>query len=321
MPTSAGFERIIRFLSKIYDPGKGVLGVDVGASSTTIVSAFNGTSSLRVFPQLGLGFHAPNILRFSNLDQICRWLIADVPGGDVRDYLYNKAAFPESLPVTAEEMAIEHAITRQAIRIAVKQASKGFPSNALQSSPGVLPWFEPCLATGSVFTKTASPGQSMMMLLDGLQPAGVTTILLDQNNLISSLGAASEVNPVLAVQVLGSNTVMNLGTVIAPVGSAKIGTPILRVKVAYEDGREHSVEVKFGSMGKIPLPNGETATLRLQPLHRFDVGMGPSRGGRLQVVGGSLGIVVDARGRPLAFSRDPAQQREIMQKWLQNLEN
>jgi hypothetical protein len=142
---------------------------------------------------------------------------------------------------------------------------------------------------------------------------------LDQNNLVSALGAAAESNPLLAVQVLGSNTMLNLGTVITPVGKTRPGTPVLRVRITYENGRENSVDVKYGSLDVLPLNLGEAATLRLQPLHRFDVGMGPGRGGRLQVLGGVTGIVIDARGRPITLHADPVRQREIFKKWLWTL--
>jgi len=54
-PTSTAFGRVIQFLSKVYDPTKGVLGVDVGASATTIAAAFAGDLALGVYPQFGLG--------------------------------------------------------------------------------------------------------------------------------------------------------------------------------------------------------------------------------------------------------------------------
>jgi len=320
-PTSTAFERVIRVLSKIYDPSKGVLGVDVGASSSTIVASFKGKSSLGVHPQLGIGNNAPGILRLSKIDEISRWLPEDIPGDDIRDYLYNKAAYPASLPVTHEDMAIEQAVVRQILQVLTKKISRSLQRNMAERVPGVLPWFEPIMVTGSVFTQAPTPGQAMLMLLDGLQPTGVTTILLDQNNLVSALGAAAEVNPILAVQVLGSNTMLNLGAVIAPVGVARAGTPILRVRITYEDGRESDLEVRSGSVEVISLPMRETATLRLQPLHRFDVGMGSGRGGRLQVVGGTLGIVIDARGRPLLLSNDPDLRRDKMKNWLKTLGN
>ena len=64
-----------------------------------------------------------------------------------------------------------------------------------------------------------------------------------------------------------------------------------------------AVEVKQGALDVIPLPLGQSATLIVQPLHRYDVGMGgPGRGGRLEVQGGSLGVIIDARGRPLQLA-------------------
>ncbi len=321
IPTSMAFGRIIRFLSRIYDPSKGVLGVDVGASATTVAAAFNGNLSAGVYPRLGLGAGLDKLLRRTNLEKITRWLPVDLPDDRVRDYLYNKAAFPASLPATSDEMFIEQALARQVMRIAIQKVAGNFPQDASGSGAGLLPWFEPIMATGSVLTHAPTPGQSLSMLLDGLQPTGVTTILLDQNDLVSALGAAADVNPLLAIQVLGSNTVLNLGAVIAPVGKARPGAPILRIRVTYEDGNESNVEVKNGSLEVLPLPLGQTANLRLQPLHRFDVGMGPGRGGRLQVIGGDLGVVIDARGRPLTLHPDPDRRRALLKKWLWTLGN
>jgi len=320
MPTSVAFERIIRVLSKIYDPAKGVLGIDLGASSATIVSAFNGKSTIGVYPHFGMGQSIPEVLRRSKVEEITRWLPFEISPDEVMDFLHNKTAFPNSVPMTPEDLVLEQAIIRQTLRTLVRRISYTFPDNGNQIGPVILPSFEPIMVAGNAITKT-SPGQSMLMLLDGLQPTGVTTLLLDQNSLVSALGASAEINPVLAVQVLGSNTVQNLGTVIAPVGSARISVPILQGQITYTDGRESVFEVKFGTIEALPLTLGEKATLKLQPLHRFNIGMGPGRGGTLQVVGGTLGIVIDARGRPIPQPLDPAKQRGLRKQWLQILGN
>jgi len=321
MPTSMAIGRIISFLSKVYRSEKGALGVDVGASATTLAAAFNGKIDIGVYPELGLGSALSQLLKFTKLDNITRWLPIEISPATVRDYVFNKAAYPASLPVTVEEMAIEQAITRQVMQVSVQRLKSRFPNDAPSSGVDTLPYFEPILATGGALSHAPTTGQAMLMLLDGLQPTGVTTILLDQNNLVAALGAAAEANSVLAVQVLGSNTMLNLGTVISPVGKARLGVPVLRIRITYEDGHENSVEVKFGSLDVLPLNLGESATLRLQPLHRFDVGMGPGRGGRLQIVGGVHGIVIDARGRPVSLHEDPARRREILKKWLWTLGN
>jgi hypothetical protein len=160
----------------------------------------------------------------------------------------------------------------------------------------------------------------LLALLDGVQPTGVTTIVLDQNHIAPALGAAAAVNSTLAVQVLETSTLHNLGTVISPVGNARFGTPVLRVRITYEDGREVPVEVKQGSIEVLPLPAGQSAKLNLTPLQRYDVGMGGAgRSGGLRVVGGALGVVIDARGRPLKMPEDPARRRELIRKWRSTL--
>ena len=320
IPTAFGFERIIRFLSKVYDPEKGVLGVDIGASAMTIATAFNGKSALGVYPQLGVAHDVSAILGCATLGEISRWLPYEVPEDDLLDYIHNKAIYPDSLPTTKEELSIDHAIGRQIMRIAVRKISKRFKdSGRVQENP-LLPWIEPIIASGGLLTNAASLGQTLLMLLDGLQPTGVTTVLLDINNLVSTLGAAADINPALVIQVLGSNSMMNLGPVIAPIGVAKQGTNILNIQISYEDGQKVSREIKFGSIEVLPLAEREKATIRVQPLQRFDVGMGPGLGGSLQVVGGVMGVIIDGRGRPLVYSSDPAQRRAWMGKSLRKLE-
>ena len=317
LPTSAGFGRLIRFLSKTYASSKGVLGVDIGASALTLSAAFGGDLIMGVYPQLGLGAGVYKILEQVRLEEISQWLHMDIPPVYLRDYIYNKSVRPDSLPYTQEDLAIEQALARVAMRTGVRRVMPGFPNSVASSGTGLLPWLEPILATGSVLTQAPSLAQTMLMLLDGLQPTGITTIVLDQNHLAAALGAAAARNTILAVQVLDSNTFLYLGTVIAPVGVARFGTPILKVKMVYESGHETTLEVKQGGLEVLPLPVGQTARLHLQPLHRFDVGMGgPGRSGKLGVHGGALGVVIDARGRPLNLPDQPARRYELFKRWL-----
>jgi hypothetical protein len=321
LPTATTFGRIIRILSKVLSEKKGVLGLDVGASATVLSTAVSGDMALGVFPQFGLGTGLSELLNYIQLTDILRWLGEEISPEDVRGYLLNKSLYPASLPVTTEEMAIEHAITRQIIQSAVKFSAKGFPEKARTSGTGLLPLVDPILATGSVLTKAPSLAHSALMILDGLQPVGVSSLILDQNHIASALGAAAAVNPLLAVQVLNSSSFLHLGTVITPVGRARAGTPVLRVTMQHQGGHENNLEIKYGMLEVLPLPYGQRASIKLQPLHRFDVGMGvPGRGGRIEdVTGGLLGVIIDARGRPLVLPGDRGKNQELIRKWLSTL--
>ena len=318
MPAATAFGRTIRYLSKEYaHTHKGVLGIDVGASATTVASAFSGDLILSIYPGLGLGENLPEILNLCPLSDISRWLSVDVSEKNLRDYIYNKALYPNNLPITAEELAIEQALACQAMLLAVKQASKAYPPDILGSLPGLLPWFEPIIASGSVLTKAPTRNQTLMMVLNGLQPTGVTTIAVDRNNLAASLGAAASVAPLLTIQSMDATNFVNLCTIISPVGKAPAGTPILRVRMTNEEGQETELEVSQGSLAALRLPVGQAGTLHLTPLHRFDVGMGGlGRGGTVKVIGGVFGVVIDARGRPLRLPAEPSRRRDILNKWL-----
>jgi hypothetical protein len=315
-PTAASFGRIIRFLSKLYDPAKGVLGLMVGSSAATIATAFSGELSLRVYPQLGLGAGLPGLLEHSQIYKIANWLPTEVSEDYIRDYIYNKTIYPASLPFTAEDLAIEQALARQVIQTAIHLTADSFPKNAKRSTGGTLPWFEPILVGGSGITNVPSPAHAMMLLLDALQPTGVTTLVLDQSNLSASLGSAASLNPILVVQVLESSAFLSLGTVISPIAHVRHNTPVLRLRVIYDSGDEIRLEVKQGNLEAVPLPMGQSAQLYLQPLHRADVGMGgPGIGGNVRVMGGALGVVIDARGRPLHLPEDLGRRRELFKRW------
>jgi hypothetical protein len=318
LPAATAFGRTIRYISKEYtNTRKGVLGIDIGASATTVASAFSGDLRLSIHPDLGLGENLPRILDQCSVGDIVRWIPVDVSEKYVQDYIHNKALYPTSLPITAEELAIEQAIACQAMLLAVRQAIKSYPPDVPGSLPGLLPWFEPIIVSGSVLTKAPLRNQVLMMVLNGLQPTGVTTIALDRNNLAASLGATASVTPLLTIQSLDAANFVNLCTVISPVGNAQVGTPILRVRMTGENGGESEQEINQGSLVVIKLPMGQTGTLHLTPLHKFDVGMdGFGRGGTVKVSGGQMGVVIDARGRPLRMLAEPSRRREALNKWL-----
>src|SRR5574338_698086 len=53
LPTAYAQGRIIRFLSKLYESTRGLLSVNIGASSTVVAAGFAGDLALGVYPQFG----------------------------------------------------------------------------------------------------------------------------------------------------------------------------------------------------------------------------------------------------------------------------
>ncbi|MDQ3007545.1 MAG: glutamate mutase L, partial [Chloroflexota bacterium] len=255
------------------------------------------------------------ILQYTEVEDIMRWLQLDISPNTLREYLFQKSLYPSAIPATLDEQAITQAIARQALYLSVRSAQKDFPANARATRTGLMPPLDLIIGGGGAVSDGTSLGQSLLLLLDGIQPVGILPILLDQNNLLPLLGAASSRNHYLPVQVIESGAFIGLGTVVSVIASANYGDQVLRARLTYSDGTEARAEVKFGGLEILPLPTGESARLSLQPLRRADAGLGPGKSGSVTVTGGALGVVIDARGRPLQLPSDPVRRRELIKKW------
>jgi hypothetical protein len=315
LPTAYAHGRMIRFLSRLYDSTRGLLGVNIGASATTVAAGFAGELTLGVYPQFGLGENLAGLLQHTEIEQIMRWVQLDISTASLREYLFQKTLYPSAIPATQDEQAIMQAVARQALYLAVRTAQKDFPAAARIVRTDLLPKLDLILAGGGAVSDGASVGQSLLLLLDAIQPIGVLPILLDQNNLLPMLGAAASRNHYLPMQVIDSGAFIGLGTVVSIIASANYGETVMRAKLTYEDGTEARAEVKFGGLEVLPLASGQVARLNVQPLRRADAGLGAGRSGSITVTGGAMGVVIDARGRPLQLPSDAVRRRELMKRW------
>ena len=155
-----------------------------------------------------------------------------------------------------------------------------------------------------------------MAALDGLQPAGITTVMRDPHGLVPVLGAAGRVNPLIPVQLFDSGAIDHLATTICPVSKAPLGTPILRVKMTDEAGKDEELVIKQGSLAMLPIRFNQVVKVNLQGMHGTLVDtLTHSSNATLMITGGLCGAVIDARGRPLNLPKDAAERWDRIEKW------
>jgi hypothetical protein len=317
VPTARAFGRLIEYLWHLGDKSRGVLGIDVGGASTTLAAVFDGELFLSVRSDLGMAFGAERLVEGRRADSVLRWLPEQSNAAEIRGALINKQARPASIPQDERELWIEQALAREIIRSTLALARPGWMSDAAQLRPGLLPLCDTVVASGGVLAHAPRPAQAALMILDALQPIGVTKLVLDAHGLAPALGHVAAIKPVAAVEALATGGFIDLATVVAPVGRARRGETAIRVGVKYDHGGEVVVEVRCGEIEVVPLMPGSQATLELRPARRFDVGLGgPGRGGKRRIDGGLVGLIIDARGRPLFWSRSEEQRRQQVQQWL-----
>lgn len=318
VPSAEAFGRLIHYLSNIYEPDKGVLGVDLGATQVTIAGGFGEDLHLTVNPRLGAGRPVENLLESVSIETIARWLPVNVSLVTLRNYIYNKSIHPQTIPTQMDELHMEYAIARELVRTALHSARRTWPSKFDPDLSPLLPPIEPIVASGATLANAPRPGYAALVLLDALQPIGITTLVLDPYGLASALGAMARLIPIATVQLLEAGILGALGTAISPVGRGRAGRPVLRYQLEPETGGASSEgEVQYGQLVSLPLAPGTFGKLTLKPLGRFDVGFGAAgRGGTLRVSGGTVGVIIDARGRPLSIAQDAEERREQNLRWL-----
>ena len=319
LSTARSFGRSVQYLSMTGDLKSGAVGIDAGAAATTIAAAFNGQLYLTIRSDLGSAFGGARLLQEVGREAVARWLPFELDPGELEAFVINKELRPLSIPPDSHELLIEQALAREAIRATLKIARPGWARDRRGARRDTLPPVEPIIGSGAVLARASRPGQAALMLLDALEPIGVTQLLLDVYGLMPALGAAAIASPLSAVQTIEHNGLFLLGTVVAPIGQVPTGETTLGVKVSYDSGSEIEVEVAAGTLEILPLPAGQAALLELQPRRGVDIGHGPGRGGRpIKVQGGAVGLIIDARGRPLlkALPVDGDERLQRVQQWL-----
>ena len=82
------------------------------------------------------------------------------------------------------------------------------------------------------------------------------------------------------------------------------------------DGSTVEGNLEVGEMKLIPLAGGQQATVKLDPTRDFDVGKGKGVPLESTVVGGTVGVILDGRGRPLEIPVDAGVRVPLLKQWM-----
>ena len=334
MPTPGAVGEIIQTVSA--QQGIEVIGVDIGGATTDVFSVFKNKEGEPIFNRtvsanLGMSYSVSNVLVEAGLENVLRWVPFDIEVGDLRNRIKNKMIRPTTIPQTLQELILEQAIAREALRLAFEQhkqlavelrgvqqqrtISEAF--DQAESGQTLVDMFslDMLVGSGGVLSHAPRRQQAMLMMIDAFQPEGITHLAVDSIFMMPQLGVLAQVNPEAATQVFERDCLIHLGTAIAPVGVAKAGETCLSIEVRIAGNPPIMEDVPYGELRLYPLPLGEKASLKLQPSRRFDVGAGNGQAVEVEAMGGVVGLVVDTRGRPFEVPTDAQQRVAQLTKW------
>ena len=331
MPTPAAVGVIMETIAK--REGINLIGVDIGGATTDVFSVFNGLFNRTVSANLGMSYSISNVLAEAGLDNIMRWVPFTIDEQTLRNRIKNKMVRPTTIPQSLDELQIEHAIAREALRLAlIHHKSLATGLKGIQQERTISDVFEQrtsgktlidllkldlIVGSGGILSHAPRRIQSMLMMVDAYEPLGVTTLSVDSIFMMPHLGVLSTVNEQAATDVFIRDCMVYLGTCIAPIGQGKDGERCADYEIALPDGRIEKGQLAFGDLKLFALTREQQATVTMQPAKQVDLGNGPGQPFTKTVKGGVVGLMLDGRGRPLQLPGEQAARVAMLTRWYQ----
>ncbi|MCX7757363.1 MAG: glutamate mutase L [candidate division WOR-3 bacterium] len=333
MPTPGAVGLLIENLGK--QNNIDVLGVDIGGATTDVFSVFSGIFNRTVSANLGMSYSISNVLAEAGEANIMRWIPFDISVAEVRNRIRNKMIRPTTIPATLEELKIEHAIAREALRLALEQhKSMAVGLKGVQQERTISDAFAQKMSgetlvnmmslnlivgSGGILSHAPRRVQSALMMIDAFLPEGITRLAVDSIFMMPHLGVLTTVHPEAAQEVFEKDCLVRLGTCIAPVGEGKAGNKCVSIKFEHPDKGELEINVNYGDIQLIPL-TGTISKAIIRPAKGFDVGAGKGKEIVTQLEGGVVGLIIDCRGRqPFNIPENPKNRIEFLQKTISAL--
>ena len=236
---------------------------------------------------------------------------------ELRNRIKNKMIRPTTIPQTLEDLVIEQAICREALRLSFEQhkvARRGTQGPAAgarhlrrarrspRSGATLVDLMDLGLLVGSggVLSHAPRRAQAMLMMIDAFLPEGVTELAVDSIFMMPQLGVLSTVHEEAATQVFERDCLILLGACVAPVGSrASRAQPCVTRRGARRSGAPDRAARAVRRARALPLPDGAgRVRLVATPERGFDLGAGTRQAAsNARCAAASSGVVVDARGR------------------------
>lgn len=309
-----------------YAISKGIsaLCADIGGATTDVFSVFPDDEGKPVFNRtvsanVGMSYSVGNVLKEAGIDNIARWLPererADSATLDHR--IRNKMIRPTSIPQTADDLAVEQAVCREALRLSLvhhrslavnsTKRARGRTFGEIFGSRGArrelvdLLRLDMVIGSGGVLSHAPRRFDAAMMMIDGFGLEGVTQVCVDSVFMMPHLGVLASVDPQAAVALFEHECLVNICHHIRPVSHRSVRSG--RLATIQFEGEEIGA-VQHGEFSVLADAKNMTGTLKVTPAgSRIDVGAGPGEVYERTISIGGEGLVLDGRPHVVTVER------------------
>ena len=279
--------------------GTDALVVDVSGGSTSLVRAsVQGNVTAAHVAPLGSGVAADRTVVRAGLDGVRRWIPWSIDAPTMLERVFNRARWPDAVAAEASALALEIALAHEAVSHAHADAAAAGMADPLRDAPITI-------VTGAAasFTRAA---HTALVAIDGLASRRPTTLYRDTDEGLVALAAVAA-----HIRSAGGDPAAAVGAELArrlvPIALVVPVTPGRRSRLRV-NGIEHRAD---------DLVPGAFFSVR----HRGDADVEVT-GTKVRTRGtaGELGIIIDARGRPLVLPARDAERIPALVKWFAALD-
>ena len=336
MPTPGAVGSLIEMIAD--KENISVVGVDIGGATTDIFSVFQKKFNRTVSANLGMSYSICNVLAESGLDNVLRWVPFDIDRKELTNRIGNKMIRPTTVPQSLEELFIEQAIAREALRLSFKQhkefavglkgvqkertISDAFEQSGSGQSLVNMMDLDLLVGSGGVLSHAPRREQSAKMLIDSFMPEGITQLAVDSIFMMPQLGVLANIDKKdlgeearnAALEVFNKDCLIRLGTCISPIGNVKTGTTVLSVKLEFSDKTVIEKDIQKNELYRIKAEY-EPIKAEIIPHKKMDIGSGTGEPINTTIYGGLVGIILDGRDRPISIPADPQERLSYLNDW------
>lgn len=317
MPTPAAVGDMVRAHAEANDIQ--VLCADIGGATTDVFSVLKDRSGQLVFNRTvsanyGMSYSIANVLKEAGDLQIARWLPYELDLGEMRDRLRNKMIRPTSIPQTMEDLWLEQAVCREALRLSLDHhRSLAVGLSGMTHRRGIADIFSQqhsryelfdrmaldlVIGSGGVLSHAPHRLEAALMMLDGFALEGLTEVAVDSIFMMPHLGVLASVHPQAAKEIFLADCLVSIAHTIAPVFPRRRVREAVVARVLVSGSSPY--EIRAGVVQHVPFEPGVSVEVTIQPQHHsVDVGAGPGQTLVKRIRTGLHGFILDGRSRPL----------------------
>jgi len=266
-----------------------VVLLDVTGGGTSVIHAQPAGIAFGVHERLGVGAAADRVVARAGLDRVRRWIPRAVEAPALLERVFNRARWPDAIPASVLALSLEMALAREAIAHALADAERAGVS--LEAA-----WAAPLLVLTGRLADLPRAAQSLLVAIDAFGPTGPTLVSRAAGDGLVAAGAVAARGRVADMPTPDPIAIFaSLWPRRSAMVRVKDSTGVVEERVA----RGSFLLVPTSGAVEIVMP-GTTVRPSAERLE--------------------LGVVIDARGRPLALPPRDAERIPTLARWYSALD-